>query len=282
MDYRNRLGVAGGVDKNARIVTPLFKLGFGFVEIGTITPEPQGPNPGKILDRNWEKKALWNKMGFPNIGAQNIAKRLQNLSSRLGPIWINIGKNRNTNIDEAHRDYETCARILDPYADAFVVNISSPNTAQLRELQSTYYLRSLLKPLRLVTKRPLLLKLSPDQNDADLRRVIEEAVDLGVNGMILTNTTLSREAGLAWPSEGGVSGAPLRVLSQRALEVATQVRSKLKSNIILVSAGGIMTPQDVKLRIEIGADLVQVYSALVFEGFSFAQNVAEYFHAEKT
>jgi dihydroorotate dehydrogenase len=277
--YRNRLGTAGGLDKNARMINPLFRLGFGFVEIGTVTPEPQGANPGKILDRDWSQKALWNKMGFPNKGSHYILKRLKDLKFRPGPIWVNIGKNRDTKLEDAHRDYEKVTSLLHPYADALVINISSPNTANLRELQSSRYLRDLLKPVRAMTSKPILLKLAPDQSEKDLEFAMSEALNQGVDGFILTNTTLSREIMRHWPKDGGVSGYPLATLSMTALKVATKVKQKSVSPFLIVSAGGVMTPQDVKLRLDMGADLVQVYSALVFEGFSFAQSVADYFCA---
>jgi dihydroorotate dehydrogenase len=277
--YRNRLGAAGGLDKNARMINPLFRLGFGFVEIGTVTPEPQGPNPGKILDRDWSQKALWNKMGFPNKGSRYVLKKLKNLKERLGPIWVNIGKNRDTKLEDAHRDYEKVTSLLHPYADVLVINISSPNTANLRELQRSRYLRDLLKPVRAITSKPILLKLSPDQSETDLEYAMGEALNQEVDGFILTNTTLSRTLTPHWPKDGGVSGYPLASLSIAALKVATKIKQKSGCHFLIVSVGGVMTPQDVRLRLDMGADLVQVYSALVFEGFSFAQSVSDYFHA---
>lgn len=280
-NFCNRLGVAGGVDKNARMVGPLFRFGFGFVEIGTVTPKPQGPNPGKILDRDWDQKTLWNKMGFPNSGADLVANQLKNLYPARGPVWINIGKNRHTEIKNATQDYTSVASKLEPFADAVVINISSPNTVNLRELQTPAYLGPLLQAVKKVTTKPILLKLSPDQEPQDFEIAVSEAVNQGVDGIILTNTTTTRSSGNRWPIEGGLSGQPLQSLSLKALQAATQVKAKTNSDFLLVSVGGVLTPQDVECRLEMGADLVQVYSALVFEGFSFARNVSDYFHAQK-
>jgi len=281
--FKNRLGIAGGLDKNAQMILPLFKLGFGFVEVGTVTPLPQGPNPGKILDRDWKHRALWNKMGFPSAGMRVVKKRLSKAHNLVGPLWVNIGKNRSTNLAQAERDYSLVTRELASFADTIVINISSPNTAQLRELQSSDYLRPLIKSVRSETHKPILLKLSPDQKTLDLELAMEIALNEGADGFILTNTTVSRVGAMKrWPKEGGVSGFPLQELSIQALKVAVDYRCRTNSQFLIVSVGGILTPQDVRLRLDLGADLVQVYSALVFEGFSFAQNVSNYFHAQES
>jgi dihydroorotate dehydrogenase len=280
--FRNRLGTAGGLDKNAKMVVPLFKLGFGFVEVGTVTPLPQGPNSGKILDRDWEHRVLWNRMGFPNAGMSVVKQRLSQVRNAGGPVWLNVGKNRHTDLSQAAQDYSLVTRELEPFSDTIVINISSPNTAHLRELQSPRYLGPLIKSVRRETQKPILLKLSPDQTALDIRQAMGVALNEGVDGFVLTNTTLSREGDLRhWPQEGGISGAPLQALSLQALKVAVDFRSQISSHFLIVSVGGILTPKDVKLRLDMGADLVQVYSALIFEGFSFAQNVSDYFHVQK-
>lgn len=279
--YPNPLGVAAGFDKNAYLVPYLFRLGFGFVEIGTVTPRPQGPNPGRIVDRDWSNKALWNKMGFPSEGAHRVASRLEQLSPAecFGPLWINIGKNRDTPSDQAVADYVTAAKVLQAHADVFVVNISSPNTSGLRDLQSSSFLESLAEHFdKSGLRQPVLIKLSPDLEEESLWHLLESAASLGFAGVSLTNTTLQRPGNLVpFPKEGGVSGRPLASLSVRALEIATRFRRELGRSFVLVSAGGIMTHEDIKLRAELGADLFQVYSVLAFEGFYFAKNMAHYF-----
>ena len=279
--YINPLGVAAGFDKNGYLVQHLFRLGFGFVEIGTVTPRPQGPNPGRVVDRDWKHRILWNKLGFPSEGAVKVAARLEHLglTQRAGPLWINVGKNRDTPHEQAVTDYVTAAKTLQAYADVFVVNISSPNTAGLRALQSTHFLETLAQQLENAgIQQPVLIKLSPDLDEPNLWKLLESIAQLGFAGVSLTNTTLQRSAELAkFPSEGGVSGQALAPWSWRALEIATHFRRQWGRPFVLVSVGGIMAPEDIQRRLDLGADLVQVYSVLAFEGFYFAKNVANYF-----
>jgi dihydroorotate dehydrogenase len=284
--FANRLGIAGGVDKNGGSVPGWWTLGPGFLEIGTVTPLPQGPNPGQIMQRDIREGALWNRMGFPSAGADRVARNLAKLGRPYhSPLLVNIGKNRATPNECAADDYITCMRKLAAYADAFVINISSPNTSGLRDLLKRENLKNFLAPLSesrnaLPTRTPLLLKLSPDIGRADLDSALATSIELGLDGWIVSNTTLQREPGSRFPAEGGVSGAPLANLSRDLLKTAVQLLGPDKHDRLLISAGGIMSPSDVRERLELGADLVQVYSALIFQGPGFFAQVAREFANE--
>ena len=295
LEFTNPMGIAGGVDKNAKSVPDWWTLGAGFVEIGTVTPKPQGPNPGSIIQRDIAKKAIWNKMGFPNLGVDAAIKNLKPLyQPRFTPVFANIGKNRSTPNERAHEDYITCIHKLTPYIDAFVINISSPNTSGLRELLKPENLRNFLSPIINANKiasddyrrktdssevvlTPLLLKLSPDISNMELEQIVEISIELGIDGWILTNTTTSRQ-GVRFPKEGGVSGAPLTDISKEMLKKLVALTQDCKSQKLIVSAGGILTAEEVFERLEIGADLVQVYAALIFKGPFFFREVADKAH----
>lgn len=279
LHFANPLGIAGGVDKNAEHLKEWWALGCGFVEVGTVTPLPQNPNPGKIMDRDMKLHAMWNKMGFPSHGAEetfyNLAYYAPNYRT---PIFVNIGKNRHTPNNQAVQDYLTLVDKFRPFADAFVVNISSPNTKGLRDLQNKENLRSLIGPIvdrvSHFEPTPVLVKLSPDMGDEALAETVLHCQELGVDGFVLTNTTLSRPQGCHFSEEGGLSGAPLKELSQRALKVAVESLGKKREGLLLVSVGGILTAEDVFERLQMGADLVQIYSALIFHGPKFFHDVA--------
>lgn len=231
------------------------------------------------MDRDLKLQAIWNKMGFPSEGAEDVFYNLASYAPNYRtPIFVNIGKNRHTPNNQAVQDYLTLIDTFRPFADAYVVNISSPNTKGLRDLQSKENLSSLIGPLVERVSRfeptPILVKLSPDMGDEALAETILLCQNLGINGFVLTNTTLSRPSGCHFPDEGGLSGAPLRPLSQRSLQVAVEILGKKREGLLLVSVGGILTPQDVFERLQMGADLVQIYSALVFHGPRFFLDVA--------
>lgn len=277
--FENRLGLAGGVDKNAEHLSAWQRLGCGFIEIGTVTPLAQKPNPGKIFDRSIEDEALWNKMGFPSHGADEAFYNLKAFKAENTlPVFVNIGKNRDTPNERAFEDYSELIERFNPLADAFVVNISSPNTKGLRDLASGEALEKFLKPLmqtktEIKSDKPVLLKLSPDLEDDDLKRVLDVAIQNHVDGFVLTNTTLSRNTLQKFPAEGGISGKPLSTLSKKALKTAVQHLGAEKSKKLLISVGGLMTADDVFERIDLGADLVEVYTALVFSGLNFFRKV---------
>lgn len=283
LHFANPLGIAGGVDKNADHLDDWWKLGCGFVEVGTVTPRPQEPNPGKIMDRDLHLQAMWNKMGFPSAGADetffNLAGYAPNYRT---PIFVNIGKNRHTPNEEAVNDYVTLIDKFRPFADAFVVNISSPNTKGLRDLQSKENLSNLLGPVLEKVSHfeptPVLVKLSPDMGEELLSETVQHCQQLGIDGFVLTNTTLSRPSGCHFPAEGGLSGAPLKDLSKRALQIAVESLGKKREGLLIVSAGGVLSAEDVFERLQMGADLVQIYSALVFHGPGFFHEVARRFN----
>lgn len=282
LNFRNRLGIAGGVDKDASQIEAWWKFGPGFVEVGTVTPLPQAPNSGKIFDRDTTKLALWNRMGFPGQGAWEVRENLRDLRTiKQTPIFVNIGKNRSTSLNDAANDYAKCIHILAGDADVFVINISSPNTAGLRDLFQPDYFKSFIEKILAARNvecptTPLLLKLSPDIEFTLLAQVVEQSYALGIDGWVTTNTTLAREDNSKFPTEGGVSGAPLAELSKQTLRNLISILGSRKADRLVVSVGGVMTPQDVVDRINLGADLVQVYSALVFEGPLFFEHVARH------
>ena len=284
LHFPNPLGTAGGLDKNARLIKEYWSLGAGFLEIGTVTPEPQKANKGCIMSRNLKHLSLWNCMGFPNKGLNYIEKQLENLfetqSFPLPLLFINLGKNRQTPIDQAIVDYKKGMLALEKYASVFVINISSPNTQSLRELFDKKHLAHFLKSLveirsGLNKKIPLILKLSPDETD--WQRIIEESLLAGIDGWCLTNTTRQRPVPHLFPNDrGGISGQLLAPLS---LDMLKKLKSWLQQNQVenklIVSCGGVLSPEDVFQRLHLGANLVQVYSALVFEGYPFFRSVSQ-------
>lgn len=280
--FYNRLGIAGGVDKNAEVINSFERIGCGFVEVGTVTPLPQKPNPGKVIDRHLATRSLWNKMGFPSNGVEDVFFNLKNFKehSKL-PVFANVGKNRWTPNDTAADDYVTVIDRLKNVSDAFVINISSPNTSGLRDLLKPENLSKFLKPMvhyrdEQKLEKCFFLKLSPDLENSDLINAVKVAADNGFNGFVLTNTTLSRQSGQPYPNEGGMSGAPLKELSLKALDSVASACRSFSDKKLIVSVGGVMTEADVFERIDRGADLVQVYSALIFEGPSFFKKVADF------
>ena len=275
--FPNRLGIAGGVDKTAHNIPTWWKLGCGFVEVGTVTPQKQKINSGRVLLRDINNQALWNKMGFPSPGAEVIQKKLQALKGpRLTPLFINIGKNRNTTNEKAHEDYSHLVEFFQEEAEAFVINISSPNTKNLRSLQEAEALHQLVTQCQKKNKKkiPLLIKFSPDMDKEKLKDNLQASIEAHVDGWILTNTTSSRANETSHlPKEGGVSGGPLTKLSRQKLEETVDILGSQKKDRLLVSAGGILSSEEVQLRLEMGADLVQVYSALILKGPSFFKQV---------
>lgn len=279
LHFPNRLGLAGGVDKDGESIEEWWQYGVGFVEVGTITPRAQTPNPGVIMNRDLEARALWNKMGFPGSGAAVARENLRDLPPRRRtPIFVNIGKNRDTSNDDAVRDYASCMKTLGDLADAYVVNISSPNTTGLRELlqpaRFQKFLGGVMAARNKTCEAPVLLKVSPDADDADLTSVVKIACDLGIDGFIATNTTLAREHGSPFPPEGGVSGAPLAARAKEVLRLVRDAMGPNRGDRLLISVGGVLSGDDVRERLALGADLVQVYSALIFEGPGFFRSVA--------
>ena len=275
LQFKNPFGIAGGLDKNAEHIQAWQKLGAGFIEIGTVTPKPQKGNPGIVIGRNNKELALWNKMGFPSNGSDYVLNQIQNLKTRTAPLFVNIGKNRDTPLEKAGDDYIFLTEKFKSVADALVVNISSPNTPGLRSLAQVGVLKSWLGPvIKTAGQTPVLLKLSPDMSELDFKETVLTATQEGISGFILTNTTLSRTPALSFPDEGGVSGLPLKEKSLQALEQIQTILGSQRSSLLIISCGGVMTAADVFDRIRRGADLVQTYSALVFNGPGFLKEVA--------
>ncbi len=288
--FKNRLGLAGGVDKNADLINVWGPIGCGFMEIGTVVPQPQKPNPGKTLVRSLKDLALWNQMGFPSAGAEDVYHNLKDYKQNSSlPVFINIGKNRATANEFASADYVTLLEKFYGVADAFVVNISSPNTQGLRDLAKAENLKKFLEPIlrsrfelteNTGSEKPILLKLSPDMDSDDLKTVIDTCMKKKLDGFVLTNTTLQRKTLESFPQTGGVSGKPLQDLSKKSLQIVCNHLGKDKSKNLIISAGGVMTPEDVFERIEMGADLIEVYTALVFQGPGFFKEVARKFYGK--
>lgn len=273
LTFPNRLGLAAGYDKDALAVLGLAALGFGHIEIGTVTFRPQAGNPPPRLFRLVEDQALINRMGFPSQGAERVARRLLRLrrrQKRLPILGVNLGKNRETPLEEALQDYLALMRVFAPLADYLVINISSPNTIGLRRLQGAEMLRSLLRGLQEERRRmpiapPLLVKLAPDLEPGELEDAIGVILETGIEGVILTNTTLARPS-LRSPhasESGGLSGAPL---AERSRQMLAWVARLAGDRLGIISVGGIMSAEEAKRRLDLGAHLVQIYTGLVYRG----------------
>lgn len=281
--FRNRMGLAAGLDKNGDCIEAWDRLGFGFIEIGTVTPRPQPGNPRPRMFRLPEHQALINRLGFNNKGVDYLVERVRE-SPCKAVLGINIGKNADTPVDKTAEDYELCLRKIYPWAGYVTVNISSPNTRNLRDLQETGRFTQLLGRLMgthaELTQRhgrsvPVLVKLAPDLDATGLADVARIARDLGVNGLIATNTTVQRPAvgDAAYANEqGGLSGAPLRPLALQALRT---LRRELGPDFPLVGVGGILSGADALERREAGADLVQIYTGLIYRGPGLVAECAE-------
>lgn len=275
LTFPNVLGLAAGFDKNAFGIDGLGALGFGHVEVGTVTGEAQPGNPQPRLFRLPADRAIVNRMGFNNDGAEVVARRLAARGRRPGPVLgVNIGKSKVVPEEEAVRDYEKSARLLAPHADYLVVNVSSPNTPGLRNLQAVEKLEPILTSVQRIAELddrrvPLLVKIAPDLADDDVLGVADLATAVGLDGIIATNTTISR-AGLATPAAeveeigaGGLSGRPL---TERSLAVLRLLRERVGPDLALIGVGGITTVADAQARLDAGATLLQGYTAFVYEG----------------
>lgn len=271
--FKNPVGLAAGFDKDAKLVDELSSFGFGFIEIGTVTPRPQPGNDKPRLFRLKADQALVNRMGFNNGGVAAAAERLKKRSS---PVIVggNIGKNKLTPNEQAFDDYAACVDALHPYVDYFVVNVSSPNTPGLRELQEKEPLRKLLADVKSLTQtkpnpKPVLLKIAPDLSPSQLDDIVEILQQTRTDGVIATNTTVSRDNLRTPKSEldrignGGLSGKPL---TDRSNEVIRYLRTKLGATYPIIGVGGVMTPIDAVEKIKAGADLVQIYTGFIYEG----------------
>jgi dihydroorotate dehydrogenase len=275
LEFESPFGLAAGFDKDARAVRILWGLGFGHIEVGTVTAHAQPGNPRPRLFRLLADRALINRMGFNNDGAAAVAPRLRR---RSGPVvGVNIGKSLATDVAESRGDYLASTRLLALHADYLVVNVSSPNTPGLRGLQEIDMLEPLLSAVKGEAGRtPVLVKIAPDLTDTGVDAIADLVLRLGLDGIIATNTTLSRE-GLRTPTEeveamgaGGLSGPPV---ARRSSEIVRRLRSRVGPTLCIIAVGGVETPQDVRDRIADGATLVQGYTAFLYEGPFWAARI---------
>lgn len=281
LTFPNPVGLAAGFDKDAKLGTSWKALGFGFVEIGTVTPKPQAGNPKPRLFRLPEDQAIINRMGFNNAGLEAMIQRLKKADRSGIILGANIGKNKVTPNAEAVNDYLICFRGLFPYVDYFVVNVSSPNTPGLRELQEKGPLTQILQTLQdenqsMPEPKPLLLKIAPDLTEEQLDDIVEVVRETGLSGLIATNTTISREhlhtpaARIEEIGAGGLSGLPL---THKAWEVKHYLRERLGPDFPIIGVGGIMETLDARMRLEQGADLIQLYTGYVYQGPMFVKRI---------
>ncbi|ALD21815.1 quinone-dependent dihydroorotate dehydrogenase [Hymenobacter sp. DG25A] len=288
LKFRNPVGLAAGFDKNAELTDELAALGFGFVEIGTVTPRPQSGNPQPRLFRLPQDEALVNRMGFNNAGAAAAAERLRHRHSDM-IIGGNIGKNKDTPNEQAAQDYVACVEALHEVVDYFVVNVSSPNTPNLRQLQEREPLIQLLQQVQernqaLPKPRPLLLKIAPDLTDTQLDDILLIARETNLSGLVATNTTISREGLRTSPQHvaslgaGGLSGQPLR---KRATEVIRYLHRRSDGALPIIGVGGIHSAQDALEKLAAGAVLVQLYTGFIYEGPAIVKRINQALLAAK-
>ena len=298
LQFKNPVGLGAGFDKNAKYLRELETLGFGFVEIGTVTPLPQAGNDKPRLFRLPKDKALINRMGFNNDGVKVIAERLRQWSIVNGqsqnthsPLTIhhsrliiggNIGKNKITPNEDAWKDYEICFKELHHYVDYFVVNVSSPNTPGLRELQEKESLRKILRHLQMINNgkavaKPILLKIAPDLTVEQLNDVIDLAMEIKLDGLVATNTTIDREGlehdlRIGTLETGGLSGKPLQ---KRSTEIVKYIVERTKGEIPIIASGGVFTGADAKEKFDAGASLVQVWTGFIYEGPAIVKKICK-------
>lgn len=281
--FKNPVGLAAGFDKNGEYIEALSDLGFGFIEVGTVTPLPQPGNDKPRMFRLQEDNAIINRMGFNNKGVDTLAERLRLLKSKDKSIVIggNIGKNKNTPNEDAVSDYIKCFDRLFDVVDYFVVNVSSPNTPGLRELQEKGPLMELLNTLQKrnqthAVSRPILLKIAPDLTNEQLDDIVEIVLETGIAGVIATNTTIDRSSLVTTEKvateAGGLSGKPL---TQRSTEVIRYLSDKSGKAFPIIGVGGIHSAQDAKDKLDAGASLVQVYTGFIYEGPAIIKNICK-------
>ncbi|MEP6676327.1 MAG: quinone-dependent dihydroorotate dehydrogenase [Ferruginibacter sp.] len=293
IQFSNKVGLGAGFDKNAKYLDELQALGFGFVEIGTVTPKPQAGNDKPRLFRLKEDNALINRMGFNNDGVEAVTVRLRSwkiknstLNTQHSTLIIggNIGKNKITPNEDAWKDYEICFTGLHDYVDYFVVNVSSPNTPGLRELQEKDALRKILSNLQRVNstlkdQKPILLKIAPDLTNEQIDDVIDLAMEIKLDGLVCSNTTIDRPS-LTDKSKvksekigaGGLSGKPLQ---ERSTEIVYHIHKKTNGAIPIIASGGIFTAEDAREKLQAGASLLQVWTGFIYEGPSIVRNICK-------
>lgn len=288
VDFPNRVGVAAGFDKNAVCWRGMTALGFGHVEVGTVTQHAQPGNERPRMFRYPAEEAVINRMGFNNDGAEAVARRLKRQprpGRRLGPLGINLGKSKITPIDEAVGDYLESFRLLADHADYVAINVSSPNTPDLRKLQDEHRVRELLEALRDANRqrgekaRPILLKIAPDLNFRQIDTVLQAITDFEFDGIIATNTTLARPGTFASVNEaGGLSGRPVR---EKSTEIIKYISQTMNGRLPIIGVGGIDDPVSAGEKIDAGASLVQVYTGMIFQGPWIGREIARALAAQE-
>ncbi len=283
LQFKNPVGMAAGFDKNAEWINILPLLGFGFMEIGTVTPLPQEGNPKPRLFRLTQDFALLNRMGFNNKGMELVKKNLQKRKYNDFIIGVNIGKNKVTPNENAHDDYCKCLEFLYAEGDYFVMNISSPNTPGLRDLQQKDALKNLIEPVQNLNKKlgdkPLFIKIAPDLTDQNLNDLLEVVEEYQIDGLVATNTTVNKENLMSYiqeMGEGGISGRPVKKIANEFIQKIRQ-----NSSIPLIGVGGIMEPKDAIQKFHLGANLVQIYSGYVYYGPSLPKDICKEYLLEK-
>lgn len=283
LHFPNPVGLAAGFDKNGDYIDILANFGFGFIEVGTVTPLAQEGNPKPRLFRLPEDKALINRMGFNNKGVDHLVHQLQYRKRKDIIIGGNIGKNKDTPNDKAYEDYEICFTKLHPYVDYFVVNVSSPNTPNLRSLQEKEPLQYLLSRLMLLNtayrqSKPIFLKIAPDLNEHQIDDVIDVVKSTQIAGLVMGNTTLSR-SGLRTDTQsvetigaGGLSGMPL---NKRSTDLISYISKKTGGKLPIIGVGGIMSCQDAQEKISAGASLVQIYTGFIYQGPTLVKDIVK-------
>ena len=272
--FLNPVGIAGGFDKNATMLRPLAALGFGHVEFGTVTPKAQEGNAKPRLFRLIEEESIQNAMGFNNEGEGAVSARVGRLYPFAIPLFANIGKNKITPNEEAIKDYENLVVKFNEICDCFVINVSSPNTPNLRELQEENFIKELFARLTPIAKKPIIFKIAPDMDDDKAAQICKTAVENGAKGVIINNTSidysLSKSANLQ--NFGGLSG---KVIARRSRELFSAVASELYGKTVLIASGGIDSAEEAYARIKSGANLVQIYTSFIFKGPSIAKRINE-------
>ncbi len=275
LNFKNPIGLAAGFDKNAECYNEFSNFGFGFIEIGTVTPVPQPGNPKKRIFRLVEDKSIINRLGFNNKGLDKVVRNLDKKRNII--IGANIGKNFFTKNEDAYKDYLKCLNDLNKYVDYFAINISSPNTKGLRDFHDKSLLGPFLKKLinannKMTKPKPMLLKISPDLDNTQLDDIIQLVIDLNIDGVIATNTTTSRDGLVSKYKEetGGLSGM---LLKEKSNLIISYLRKKLGDNFPIIGVGGVMSPQDAIEKFESGADLVQLYTGFIYEGPGLIKNI---------
>ncbi len=283
LNFKNRVGLAAGLDKNGDYIDALAGLGFGFIEIGTVTPRPQSGNPKPRLFRLPEQQAIINRMGFNNLGVEHLIKQVQ-LSNYQGILGINIGKNFDTPIEKAADDYLIGLRKSYPHASYITINISSPNTKNLRQLQQGDEIKMLLAALKqeqhmLATQYnqyvPLVVKIAPDLDDAEIQHIARLLMEFEIDGVIATNTTIDRSAIKDHPlanEAGGLSGVPVR---EKSTAVVRALAAEFNGKLPIIAAGGVFSAADAQEKLAAGASLVQIYSGLIYQGSQLINDIVQ-------